>query len=134
MKALQLLMVLTAVSLAGCQPAAQTEITLVASDLAYDNARLEVPANQPVHLVLENTGALEHDFVITDIAVSGMEEHSSGHDTHGEASVDADLHVSAAAGKSSTLEFTALEPGEYEFFCSVPGHKEAGMTGILIVK
>jgi uncharacterized cupredoxin-like copper-binding protein len=26
------------------------------------------------------------------------------------------------------------EPGEYEFHCSVPGHKEAGMTGTLIVQ
>lgn len=81
MKALQILMVLAAILLAGCQPAAVTEITVTAEE-----------------------------------------------------SVDADLHVSVAAGQSSTLDFTALEPGEYEYFCSVPGHKEAGMTGLLIVK
>jgi uncharacterized cupredoxin-like copper-binding protein len=31
------------------------------------------------------------------------------------------------------IEFTPSQPGEYEFFCSVPGHKEAGMRGTMVV-
>lgn len=37
--------------------------------------------------------------------------------------------------KGGTSEVTAdLKPGEYEFYCPVPGHTEGGMKGTLTVK
>jgi uncharacterized cupredoxin-like copper-binding protein len=37
-------------------------------------------------------------------------------------------------GKSSHVTFKKLKAGTYEFYCPVPGHKQAGMKGKLIVK
>jgi plastocyanin len=37
-------------------------------------------------------------------------------------------------GGTSEITITIDEPGEYEFYCSVPGHREAGMVGTLIVE
>lgn len=36
-------------------------------------------------------------------------------------------------GGSKTLTVT-LKPGKYTFFCSVPGHRQAGMVGTITVK
>jgi plastocyanin len=37
------------------------------------------------------------------------------------------------AGGSKTVS-VSLKPGTYKFFCSVPGHRQAGMEGTLTVK
>jgi plastocyanin len=37
------------------------------------------------------------------------------------------------AGGTQTLELSNLTPGKYVFYCTVPGHREAGMEGDLTV-
>ncbi|MDE1849854.1 MAG: cupredoxin domain-containing protein [Candidatus Micrarchaeota archaeon] len=37
-------------------------------------------------------------------------------------------------GGNQTLSFTAPAAGNYTFFCPVPGHKDLGMKGTLVVK
>ena len=39
-----------------------------------------------------------------------------------------------AAGSEETVEFVASQAGEFEYYCSVPGHRAAGMVGTLIVE
>jgi len=116
------------------QPA--VEFILDASDFAYSVPSLTVKAGETVKLTLNNVGALEHDFVIEKIDVKTKVVKDSGSDEHHAHGVEAnyDLHVSAQVGETSVIQFTVAEPGTYQFFCSVPGHKEAGMVGELIVE
>ena len=67
-----------------------------------------------VTLELKNPQSLPHDVVI---------ESSAGKDVGGtETVVD-----------SSTSASVNVKPGSYTFYCSVPGHREAGMEGTLTV-
>lgn len=44
------------------------------------------------------------------------------------------LHIAADANTQAIIEFTPEEPGEYTFYCTVEGHRQAGMEGTLIVE
>ncbi len=44
------------------------------------------------------------------------------------------LHIAAEGDEHGELVFEATEPDEYVFYCSVPGHREAGMVGTIIIE
>jgi len=81
------------------------------SEFKFEPATAEVPAGK-VTVVIANTGAVEHNFVIPRLE-KGSE--------------------AVRAGARAELELD-LKPGTYEVVCDVPGHKEAGMTMTLVVK
>lgn len=128
-----------AIFLTACGAAAPTkasaDITIEATDFAYTPSTFTVPAGQPVTITLVNLGKVEHDFVIEKIEVKDVTASDSGMAEHHQMSdmPDYALHFFAKAGDRATLQFTALETGTYEIFCSIQGHKEAGMIGQLIV-
>jgi len=127
------LIVLAACSAQQAKPA--TDVTVEMTDFAYSPSSVTVPAGQPVTLTVENTGNIEHDFVVEkiDVATNAIQDSGSDmHHAHGEEQ-NYDLHISAGAGETSVFQLTVSEPGTYQVFCSVEGHKEAGMVGELIV-
>lgn len=132
------LLTAVAVALAACSGAVSSDggqsLTIEAQDLAFSPANLEVTAGDPVKLTLQNNGMLEHDFSVMEFPMEGEAEAAGGMDHDmGSGPMDPELHVAAGAGQSATLDFTPSKPGTYEFWCTVPGHKEAGMTGTLVV-
>ncbi|HEY7949685.1 MAG TPA: plastocyanin/azurin family copper-binding protein [Solirubrobacterales bacterium] len=83
------------------------------SDLTFDKTSL---ASKPgkVTIDFDNPAALEHNVAIEQ---EGKEIAVSETLTEGKTSVSADL-----------------APGTYAFLCTVPGHAEAGMEGVLTVR
>jgi uncharacterized cupredoxin-like copper-binding protein len=132
---LVLTVLLTGCAGAGVSQAGATELTVEATDFAYNPASITVPVGQPVTLTLKNTGKVEHDFVVDKINVTDVEASDSGPAMHHQmgGTAEYDLHFFARAGDTETLQFTALESGTYEIYCTIEGHKEAGMIGKLIV-
>jgi plastocyanin len=47
---------------------------------------------------------------------------------------DGDVEVASAPADGTDMGTVQLESGEYTFYCSVPGHREAGMEGTLTVQ
>lgn len=135
-KKISLILVFAAL-LYGCAGASQpaTEITVELTDFTYTPSSITIPVDQPVVLTINNTGLVEHDFVVEKIDVTDVVAQDSGSEHHmqGMDSVTYDLHVATGAGQANSLQFTALEPGTYKIFCSIQGHIEAGMIGDLIV-
>jgi uncharacterized cupredoxin-like copper-binding protein len=39
-----------------------------------------------------------------------------------------------APGKSGEIVWRFTKPGTFEYGCLIPGHREAGMTGTIVVK
>lgn len=83
--------------------------------LAYTTDKLSTKAGT-VTIDFKNPQALMHDVAIED---------SSGKELGG-------TDLIAESSTSTVVE--NLKPGSYTFFCTVPGHREAGMEGILAVK
>ena len=138
-----MLLGLAALLLVGCgqtashsahSPAAVTTVTLNAADFSFSPASIEAVAGQPVRIVVHNTSAQVHDFTIAAIPLNGMAEGGGENVEHMHMAGDSAVHIAAAAGATSTIEFTPSQSGTYEFECSVAGHKDAGMVGMLKVK
>jgi plastocyanin len=84
------------------------------SSLAFDQKSLSAKAGS-VTINFDNTQSLQHDVAVSD---------SSG-------KVLGQTDLVSSGTTSTTVDLTA---GTYTFYCTVPGHKEAGMEGTLTVK
>ena len=97
-------------------------------DIKFDKAALSATKGQALTLTLSNAGALEHDLTIEKIdAVAKID---------GKDAKDAKyaVHAVVKPKASGKLEITPNAAGSFEYFCTVAGHKEAGMKGTLTVK
>jgi plastocyanin len=80
--------------------------------LAFDQTELTAPAGE-VTIHLTNDAQIPHN---VEVEGNGVEEVSD-----------------TVTGADTSLAVT-LEPGEYVFYCAVPGHREGGMEGTLTVE
>lgn len=70
-----------------------------------------------------------------DITIAFTNESGTPHDVVVRDKDDKELGGTDQITESSaTLTLKDVEPGEYTFFCSLPGHEQAGMKGTLTVR
>ena len=82
-----------------------------ATSFAYDPDEITVDTGEDVAIVLTSDDLL-HDFVIDEL----------------------DVHVAADRDETAEGGLRADTAGEYTYYCTVAGHREAGMEGTLVVE
>ena len=85
-------------------------IVVRAFDLGFEPTKIEVAASGSVTLAMENQGAIQHDLTFPGGETTGA--------------------VDSAATGTVTVDVPAAG---LDFWCSIPGHKEAGMAGHISV-
>jgi len=105
--------------LAGLAPVGAGEITerptvtglLTAENTAFVETRLQMQDGEVLGLFVTNRDGITHTFDIESL----------------------DLHVDLPANSTTAIAVKPTRPGTVEFFCAVPGHREAGMVGTIDV-
>lgn len=113
------------------EKATPVHLTIRASEMRYTPSALHLKAGVPVHLTLINDGKVLHDFNLKGVQGEAKDSHAH-HAEHSHSSEKGQLHLAVQPGKSASLHLTPAA-GEFIFYCSVPGHREAGMAGKLLV-
>jgi uncharacterized cupredoxin-like copper-binding protein len=88
------------------------EVDIVARDLAFTPTRLDIPAIGSTRIVLRNDGFVVHNLTVDELAIQ----------------------VVVSRGGVGEVTLVDPPPGTYPFYCSVSGHREAGMVGTLVVE
>lgn len=86
------------------------EIAIDASSFKFAPKSFDMAAGESVTIVLTSSD-IDHDVTVQTV----------GHVVH------------AKAGKTARGGLEIRQPGTYKFWCSVPGHRSAGMTGTITV-
>ncbi|WP_188453353.1 cupredoxin domain-containing protein [Virgibacillus oceani] len=106
-----------------------TNLVIKADEFSFTPNRIEVAAGESLTVVLDNIGEVEHDLEIIGIKVENVKS-SSLHDHQGNHN---QIHVHSKPGKKQEITFTPTTPGTYRYTCTIPGHAESGMTGMIEV-
>ncbi len=77
------------------------------------NPTLQVNQGDTVKITLVNGDGVMHDLTIPDLGVHAQQV--------------------TAKGETTSVVFKAEREGTFSYFCSIPGHRQAGMEGLLVV-
>ncbi len=87
-------------------------LTVVARDLSFTPRELAASTSAPVTLAIENDGRVVHNLTIDELGVQ----------------------VVVSPGQTGSQQVTDIPAGTYTYYCSVSGHRQAGMFGTLTVR
>jgi plastocyanin len=91
-------------------------VTLEARDTEFDITEIET-APGDLEVTLVERGSLDHTFVVEDADGTKI-----------------DPRLAVGGGTDRDAGSYALEPGDYDYYCDIAGHRGQGMEGTLVVQ
>jgi uncharacterized cupredoxin-like copper-binding protein len=116
------------------KPARIVQVTMGESDgkMLFVPARLEVRKGDQIKFVLRNNGELDHEFVLASTADNL--KHAEAMKKNPGMVHEEPNGRQLAPKKAGEIVWKFTRTGEFEYACLIPGHREAGMTGTIVVK
>lgn len=95
-------------------------------------ARIEIKRGEQIRFMLSNSGELDHEFVLA--TTEENLKHAEEMKKNPEMEHDDPNARRVKPKKRDEIVWRFTKAGQFEYGCLIPGHREAGMTGIIIVK
>ncbi|MBN9082598.1 MAG: copper resistance protein [Rhizobiales bacterium 62-17] len=95
-------------------------------------SKIEIRRGEQIKFVLKNDGALDHELVIGTLEENL--KHAIEMQKNPDMEHDDPNAKRLAPGKGGAIVWRFTKKGEFDFSCLIPGHREAGMSGTIVVK
>jgi uncharacterized cupredoxin-like copper-binding protein len=116
------------------RPARVVEVVMKEGDgkMEYVPNRVDVKRNEQIRFVLKNAGELVHEFVLATTADNL--KHAELMQKYPDMEHDDPNGKTLQPKANSEILWRFTKRGTFEFGCLIPGHREAGMTGTVVVR
>jgi uncharacterized cupredoxin-like copper-binding protein len=94
--------------------------------------KVEVKKGEQVKFVLRNNGELDHEFILATTAENL--KHGEAMKKNPDMEHDDPNGKRLAPKKTDEIVWKFTKAGKFEYACLIPGHREAGMVGTIVVK
>ncbi|MBY0611225.1 MAG: cupredoxin family protein [Beijerinckiaceae bacterium] len=94
--------------------------------------RIEIKKGEQVKFTLSNNGELDHEIILATLEMNL--EHAKEMMKNPDMEHDDPNAKRLAPKKAGEIVWKFTKAGEFDFSCLIPGHREAGMTGKIVVK
>lgn len=114
------------------QPAIEVQVSLgnAANELKFVPDHLEFLAGKRYKLILNNPSSLKHYFTAKDFADGIWTQKVEA----GKVEIKGAVHeLELKPSAQAEWVFLPIKAGTYQLRCTIPGHTEAGMTGVITV-
>jgi len=85
-------------------------VEMESQSFSFSPDSMQAQVGEPVRIDVTAVG--QHTFTIDELGVDAVTPH----------------------GQTTRVEFTPDKPGTYEFYCAIPGHRQAGQVGTITVE